>query len=90
MNSYACARCGLAGVRLYRIYGNFLRAGEVSCNEHIPPALDRGWWVPLVEDDEGQVWGYTSAPARDIDRWLALPDAAEPGPRWVQNVWVAA
>lgn len=83
-----CATCQRADVRLYRAYGSFLRDAEIFCNEHIPALVtDRGWWVPLVEAADGSVWGYTSAPAIDIARWNALPNAQIPGPVWANGRW---
>ena len=82
-----CAACYHSDVRLYRIYGNFLRDGEIYCNAHIPPEPTRGCWVPLVEDTDGSVWGYTSAPPEALDRWRALPDYAAEGRTWAETGW---
>src|SRR5690348_17143168 len=82
-----CASCYHNDVRLYRIYGNFLRDSEIFCNQHIPPEPARGWWAPLVEDADGDVWGYTSAPPEDMARWLALPEYDQWGLTWVAGRW---
>lgn len=84
-----CASCYHSDVRLYRSYGSFLRDSEIFCNLHLPATDDtRGWWVPLVEDADGGVWGYTSAPPEDMARWLALPEYDAWGLTWVAGRWV--
>ena len=86
---YQCAVCGRADVRLYRSYGSFLRNEEIFCNGHVPGKVaERGWWVPLVEAEDGFVWGYTSAPTEDIRRWHGLHDAQTPGPIWANGRWI--
>lgn len=92
---YACAICKRTDVRLYRSYGLCLDETDLRCNAHVPideesiaalPGYHRasktsGWWVPLIEDGKGTVWGYTSSPEPDIARWYEKRDAA-PSPEW--------
>jgi hypothetical protein len=70
---HCCAVCQRRDCRLYRGYGTFLRDDEIFCKAHIP-ADQAGWYVPLCEDLDGSVWGYTSAPDDAIERFNALPD----------------
>lgn len=70
---HACATCGRTDVKLYRAYGSFLREAEIFCKAHVP-ADQASWYVPLVEDLDGSVWGYTSVPDEAIRRWEALND----------------
>ena len=60
---------------MYRPYGEFLRERRVFCKEHIPEE-GSGYYVPLFEDIDGEVWGYTSAPLEAIERWKSLPEVA--------------
>jgi hypothetical protein len=98
---YRCSECRRSDVRLYRSYGTFLRTEDLRCNKHVPDDDDlslkdleilprfskkSGWWVPLVDDGEGTVWGYTSCPDGDIARWHDKPDAA-PSPEWRDGQW---
>lgn len=33
-----------------------------------------GWWVPAVPDWDGEgMWGYTSSPPDDYERWRKMP-----------------
>lgn len=68
-----CTVCKSHEVRLYRYYGNALRANEIFCKAHAPEGA-REYLTPLVEDVDGSVWGYTSAPEDAIARWNALPE----------------
>lgn len=83
---FACGSCGRRYVRLYRDYGRFLRVVELRCNLCIESTP---FMVPCVTSPGGTVWGYTSSPAGDVDRWTARPDADQaPGaPRWVRGEW---
>ena len=72
---HCCAICGRNTVKLYRYYGCFLRDGEIYCRTHAPAGhIDRQNLVPLCEDTDGSVWGYTSVPDDAIARREALPD----------------
>lgn len=82
---HACGVCGSRYVRLYRSYGCFLRDEDIRCNAHVPAG--GAFWVPLVEAPDGSVWGYTSCPQSDIDRWIRLPDADASGPVWSAGKW---
>lgn len=42
----------------------------------------RGWYVPLCLDEEGQAWGYTSVPQEAVDCFGALSEASEADPGW--------
>lgn len=70
---HQCHTCQRRDVKLYRAYGSFLRDGEIFCKAHTP-ADQASWYVPLVEDTDGSVWGYTSVPDEAIARWEALPE----------------
>jgi len=72
-----CHECGRNDVKLYRKYGSILRQDEIYCGQHLP--CNRNWIVPLVEDTDGSVWGYTSVPQEAMDRWENLPDTKEEG-----------
>ena len=70
---HRCATCKRNDVKLYRPAGEFLRDYRIFCRRHVP--VDSwNWYVPLVEDDDGSVWGYTSVPEDHYERWDALPD----------------
>jgi len=68
-----CAVCGARYVRFYRGYGGFLRDSEIVCNVHLPRGGE--WRVPLIESADGSVWGFTSCPTADFERWRRLPEA---------------
>ena len=61
-------------VRLYRPYGNFYRVEDTHCNAHIS-AEQRDWYVPLIFDEDGSVWGYTSVPMDALEAFYALPES---------------
>lgn len=70
-----CVVCKRNDIRLYRYYGFFLRDDEIFCRTHAPTGeIDSQELVPLCEDLDGSVWGYTSVPEDAIARWQALPD----------------
>lgn len=71
--THTCTVCKRARVKLYRYYGSVLRESEVFC-EACAPAGEKQYLVPLIEDTDGSVWGYTSAPSNAIARWRALPE----------------
>lgn len=73
---HKCAVCGRNDVKLYRWYAMFLRDEDIRCKAHVddPALLENQNMVPLVEDKDGSVWGYTSAPDEDIFRFFDLPD----------------
>jgi hypothetical protein len=68
---HQCCVCQRRAIKLYREYGLFLRDEEIYCKAHKP---DSEWIVPLVEDEDGSVWGYSSAPPDAIQRSEALPE----------------
>ena len=70
-----CSVCKRNGVKLYRYYGSFLRDDEIFCGTCAPKGeIEHQNLVPLCEDIDGSVWGYTSVPQDAIDRFHALPD----------------
>ena len=73
-NLHRCAVCN-QDVKLYRPYGEFLRSQRIKCREHIPNN-EQDWHVPLIEDTDGGVWGFSSAPQSAIDKWNILPITA--------------
>ena len=84
---HQCATCGSADVKLYRPYGEFLRDARVYCNAHVPKGEFR-WYVPMIEDVDSTVWGYTSVPDDAIKLWNGLLDASDDGPHWNSGSWV--
>lgn len=72
---HRCAICKRNAVKLYRYYASFLRDSEIFCKTHAPTGhIEKQHLVPLCEDTDGSVWGYTSVPEDAIARWEALPD----------------
>jgi len=72
---HCCAICQRNDIKIYRYYGLFLRDEQIFCRTHAPPGhIERKNLVPLCEDEDGSVWGYTSVPPDAIARWEALPD----------------
>lgn len=72
---HKCATCGRNTVKLYRYYSFFLRDEEIFCRKHAPAGqIESQYLVPLCEDLDGSVWGYTSVPDDAIARFNALPD----------------
>ena len=72
---HCCATCQRNDIKLYRYYGSFLRDEEIFCKAHAPEgAIERQHLVPLCEDEDGTVWGYTSVPDDAIARFNALPE----------------
>jgi hypothetical protein len=45
------------------------------------------WRVPLIEAPDGTVWGFTSCPDVDIDRWMEKPEASPYAPTWGDRGW---
>ena len=76
-NFRRCATCN-RDAKLYRPYGEFLRSSRIHCARHVP---DWRWYVPMIEDVDGSVWGYTSVPYGAIQRWESFPD--KPTPYWL-------
>lgn len=75
INTHACATCKRSNIKLYRYYGNFLRDAEIFCASCAPDGqIEKQLLVPLIEDEDGTVWGYTSVPEEAIERWRALPE----------------
>jgi hypothetical protein len=72
---HRCTVCGRNTVKLYRYYASPLRDAEIFCRTHAPAGqIQSQYLVPLCEDTDGSVWGYTSVPADAIARFAALPD----------------
>jgi hypothetical protein len=72
---HCCTVCKRNTIKLYRYYGSPLRDEEIFCHAHAPKGhIERQVLVPLVEDSDGLVWGYTSVPEDAIARWKALPE----------------
>jgi hypothetical protein len=83
----ACGKCGKTGVRLYRPGGEFRRPERDRCNAHVTTE-QQGWYVPVVTDRSGEVWGYTSCPPEHLEAFLALPEADPQAPSWTpQKGW---
>lgn len=77
---HACAECGRSDVRLYRSYGGFFDKDDVRCNACLTTTA---WRVPLVTNPQtGQVWGYTSVPDVDAERFYVAPEADPSRPTW--------
>ena len=68
-----CSVCSKNDVKLYRPYSQIPEAERIRCKQHVP---ENAWdgYVPLIEDDDGSVWGYISVPPAAIERWRALPE----------------
>lgn len=71
---HSCSVCDKDYVRLFRPYSEFLRAERIRCKQHVP-GDEWDWYVPLIEDEDGSVWGYTSVPRDAIKKWRALPES---------------
>ena len=69
---HKCNACNIDNIKLYRPYGEFLRDERIFCEEHVP-VDEWDWFVPMIEDVDGTVWGYTSVPQNDIRKWESLP-----------------
>ena len=73
---HCCAARKRNTVKLYRYYGSPLRDAEIYCRKDAPAGeIEHQYLVPLCEDLDGSVWGYTSVPDDAIARFEALPDA---------------
>ena len=73
--AHCCTICKRRTVKLYRYYGCFLRDDEIFCKAHAPAGhIANQNLVPLIEDTDGSVWGYTSVPQKAIDRFNAMED----------------
>lgn len=68
---HKCSVCSKNEVRLYRPYVEFLRDERIRCKQHVPEK-EWDWYVPLIEDDDGSVWGITSVPQAAKEAWQAL------------------
>ena len=72
---HCCTVCKRNDVRLYRYYGRVLRDEEIYCKADAPDGqIESQSLVPLCEDFDGSVWGYTSVPDDAVARWEALPE----------------
>ncbi len=69
---HKCATCGHNDVKLYRVYG-VQDFHPVYCKQHTPKT-EKVDYIPCVEDVDGSVWGYSSAPKEAVDRFYSLPD----------------
>ena len=79
----SCGICDKEDVRIYRPYGTFYRPETNRCNNCLTSELDkRGWYVPCILDEDGTVWGYTSAPQDAINKFYALPESNPKKPIW--------
>lgn len=84
MSEDSCGECGATGVRLFRPYSEFFRAGRVRCGPcaRTEPLgqyggnddTEIGWYVPLIQCDDGDYWGYTSIPEAALAAWKQLPE----------------
>lgn len=70
---HSCSVCGKDYLRLFRPYGEFLRVERIRCKQHVPED-EWDWYVPLIEDNDGSVWGLTSVPQAARETWQALPE----------------
>lgn len=73
MQTHRCFTCDKNNIKLYRPYGMFLRDTAIFCIVHIPED-QLEWYVPLVEDTDGTVWGHTSIPQEAKDRFNSRRD----------------
>lgn len=84
--SYRCGKCGLYGVKLWRLYQTFLDGQELTCVRCTEAAEGRpcplgsgggdqiGGRVPAVPTPDGaSYWGYTSVPDHAVAWWKSLP-----------------
>lgn len=70
-----CTTCHRTAIKLYRYYGSVLRDSEIFCAQCAPADhIEKQLLVPMIEDTDGSVWGYTSVPEEAIQRWRALPE----------------
>lgn len=83
----SCGNCGVSGVQLWRPYGCFYRPEDNRCEAcaeedqkkpKSPEGFSIGWYVPLVMSDDGDVWGFSSAPDKDVEAWSQMPKNESP------------
>lgn len=81
MDIPVCGVCGIATVRLYRPYANFYRPEDNRCNVCLTDS-QRKFYVPLMLDSDGSVWGLLSAPDWAVDEFNSLSEADPDAPSW--------
>lgn len=80
-----CGECGATNCRIYRPYASFRRPENDLCNGCVP-AKERGWYVPVIVDDsDGSIWGYSSVPDKDLQKFYALPESNEESSSWQEK-----
>ncbi len=84
MKQLTCGQCGITDVRIYRPGGEFYRPKNNRCNGCLTPK-QRDWYVPILPDSDGTIWGYRSAPEEAVQRFNALPEANLDVPVWKGN-----
>ena len=58
---------------IIRPYSQIPEAERIRCKQHVPEDAWDGY-VPLIEDDDGSVWGYIAVPPDAVEKWRALPE----------------
>lgn len=86
-NCTTCKKTNLK-VRLYRPYGNFYRSKDNFCNVHVPER-GRDCYIPLIFNQDGEVWGYLNTPQKDLDTFYALPESDNKGLCWIPTAMPA-
>jgi hypothetical protein len=76
-----CGECAIAGVRIYRPYGESYKPKDNCCSACVPDA-ERHWFVPCILSADGAPWGYFGVPEDDIASFLALPEHPEAKFTW--------
>lgn len=83
----SCGFCGAKNVRLYRPYPGFFREpDEDRCNACLNDE-QRSYYIPLVLDENGLAWGYTSVPEHAFEQFLELPESSPSQPSWIPGTW---
>lgn len=81
MNNPTCGVCGKSDVRIYRPYGNVYRPEDNRCNACLT-SKDFKWYIPLILDSDGSIYGYGAIPVIGWTMFDELAEASPDGPTW--------
>lgn len=83
-----CYACKITDVRIYRgDYGCFRNKKLDRCNKCLKTTA---WYVPCVNNENGETWGFGSVPPLDVIRFYNTPEAdtSPDAPTWGKRGWV--
>ena len=71
-NGPRCGKCGVTGVKIYRVYSASRDPETDRCTRCMSPSSRQ--MVPCILGPDGRAWGYMSTPQDAIEEWRELPE----------------